>query len=192
MSGLPVLTVHEPYAWLIAHGLKTIETRSRRTNVRGRIAIHAAAAPIRHRVEVGPFEVWPPDPPGKPHPNWPQGRPARIYRNDVGLAGASWAALTFGAIVATADLIDCLPIIGWRDCKGSSPDHVCAPPPAALYRHLPFTWAHGVLTEEDRSGERDLGNYTPGRWAWLLSNVEVLSTPVPFKGGQGWSRRWTQ
>lgn len=35
-------TIHEPYAWAIFHGLKYYETLPRRTNVRGRVAIHAA------------------------------------------------------------------------------------------------------------------------------------------------------
>lgn len=56
-----VLTVRQPYAALILLGLKEFETRSRRTNVRGRIAIHAAKElPVKvgGACLVGPYPVW--------------------------------------------------------------------------------------------------------------------------------------
>jgi len=37
-----VLSVRQPWAWLIIHGGKDIENRTRRTNVRGRVLIHAS------------------------------------------------------------------------------------------------------------------------------------------------------
>lgn len=33
--------------------------------------------------------------------------------------------------------------------------------------------------------ERHLGDYTPGRWAWVLDEVEPLSEPVPCRGALG-------
>ena len=30
--------------------------------------------------------------------------------------------------------------------------------------------------------ERAFGDYTPGRWAWLLSNIRALPKPIPAKG----------
>jgi len=41
LVGLPALSVHQPWAWLIVNGLKEIETRSRRTHHRGPLLIHA-------------------------------------------------------------------------------------------------------------------------------------------------------
>jgi len=38
---MKAITIHQPYASLIACGAKIYETCSRRTNYRGRIAIHA-------------------------------------------------------------------------------------------------------------------------------------------------------
>lgn len=32
----------------------------------------------------------------------------------------------------------------------------------------------------------NFGDYSPGRWAWLLKNIEPLKEPVPAKGKQGW------
>jgi len=36
-----VLSVRQPWAWLLVRGWKNIENRDRRTNVRGRVLIHA-------------------------------------------------------------------------------------------------------------------------------------------------------
>lgn len=41
---LPVLSVRQPYAWLIIAGGKNIENRTRRTHYRGPILIHAGLA----------------------------------------------------------------------------------------------------------------------------------------------------
>jgi gamma-glutamylcyclotransferase (GGCT)/AIG2-like uncharacterized protein YtfP len=39
------------------------------------------------------------------------------------------------------------------------------------------------VTELDVSdGERRRGDYRPGRWGWMLTNVRKLATPVPAKG----------
>jgi len=39
------------------------------------------------------------------------------------------------------------------------------------------------------SNEYAFGDYTPGRYAWLLSDVQALPTPIPAKGQLGlW--RW--
>jgi hypothetical protein len=33
--------------------------------------------------------------------------------------------------------------------------------------------------------EYHFGDYTPGRWAWALRDVEPLPQPIPFRGSQG-------
>jgi hypothetical protein len=38
---MKAITLHEPWAWLVAHGLKEVETRSWSTDYRGPLAIHA-------------------------------------------------------------------------------------------------------------------------------------------------------
>jgi hypothetical protein len=43
LSRLPVLSIRQPYAWLVVHGIKDIENRSWRTNYRGPLLIHASA-----------------------------------------------------------------------------------------------------------------------------------------------------
>ena len=43
LQKLPVLSIRQPYAWLVANGIKDIENRSRRTHYRGPILIHASS-----------------------------------------------------------------------------------------------------------------------------------------------------
>jgi hypothetical protein len=39
--------------------------------------------------------------------------------------------------------------------------------------------------ERRNPDEYAFGNYAPGRFAWVLRDVERLAVPVPFKGSQG-------
>lgn len=42
LKALPALAIRQPYAWLVAQGIKDIENRSRRTHYRGQFLIHAS------------------------------------------------------------------------------------------------------------------------------------------------------
>jgi hypothetical protein len=68
-----------------------------------------------------------------------------------------------GAIVAVAELCYCQPMpddgsIGWN-----------------------FNGNEWVITDQERA----FGDYTPGRFAWLLADVRPLATPIPAKGALG-------
>lgn len=78
---MKALTLWQPWASLVALGVKTIETRSWSTSHRGPLAIHASKHPISEKHVVGDWEAWPPDAPGRIHPNHDHERPARIYCN---------------------------------------------------------------------------------------------------------------
>lgn len=45
-----------------------------------------------------------------------------------------------------------------------------------------------IRTDHRQPGPVDLvaGDWTRGRWAWQLGDVEKLDAPVPWKGKQGW------
>lgn len=47
---------------------------------------------------------------------------------------------------------------------------------------LPVEEVLPTLTER----ERVLGDYSPGRWAWVLKNPVMFDAPVPARGQQGW------
>lgn len=117
-------SVHQPYAYAIVAGLKPHETRSRKTNIRGRVAVHAARR-IPEFVSMA-AAIALPDP----------------------------VLLHFGSVIGTVEIVDCLPV-----------EEVI-----------------GALTERERA----LGDYSKGRWAWVLKNPVMFDTPVPAKGKQGW------
>lgn len=77
---MKALTIHQPFASLIAAGAKHFETRSWPTKYRGKIAIHAAKKPYSH------FDY------------------SCTFYNAVNSAGIT--ELPYGVIVATAELID--------------------------------------------------------------------------------------
>lgn len=134
---MKALTIRQPWAQLIALGVKRYETRSRPTNVRGRIAIHAGRAMPRG---TDLATAW----------NWIDlDRSFSLLRLR---ADTHWTPMPRGFVIATAELVDCIP-----------------------------TYARGVPPLE-----HDLGDWTPGRWAWQLDDVQILAEPVPAKGRQGW------
>lgn len=82
---MKALSIKEPYASLIASGLKEYETRSWKTSYRGKILIHASKT---------------------------QNRISKEYRQNAELMEIAdrLPSFHFGEIIATADLVDCIPI----------------------------------------------------------------------------------
>lgn len=181
---MKVLTLHQPYASLIALGIKTFETRSQpfASLVGKRIAIHAAAtwktwerldAPYlmsERTVIQSIFQalgVMEPD--GRSWPS-PYVTADAIHVGDV--------VLPLGAIVCTAVVTASLPI---RNVHGGATDN--------------FIWYDGTHLHVERGGrcsnstlvtdQLPYGDYRPGRWALPLADVDRLAIPLPFKGGQG-------
>lgn len=159
------LTLTQPWATLIALGAKRIETRPRQTHYRGSIAIHAAKG------LAGLAELV-----GKPRPTeddlWWFCQERDAFRDTLIAGGhvrpghppddpvVETASLPRGVIVATARLVNCLP----------------------TERLLRLT---GGIATASHPNEFEFGNYSPGRWAWVLTNVTALREPVPF-GGKQW------
>lgn len=54
-----------------------------------------------------------------------------------------------------------------------------------LYDIVPTAAFHGATPLKINQFEADLGNYTPGRFAWLTRNLRTLDPPVPVIGRQG-------
>lgn len=166
---MKVLTLHQPYASLISIGVKTIETRSWSTNFRGALAIQAAARhPDIGRV-CGEWEVDRTD----------DGR----WFIDRGRTEERTQTLFLGAIVATCTLVDVVPTELCQDIAG------CGGGWYALGSVV--TNIHGesaaVLTDPR---QRLYGDFTAGRWAWLLADIAPVDPPVRFKGGQGLTKTW--
>lgn len=146
---MKALTIRQPWASLIALGVKTIETRSWSTRYRGPIAIHAGKADT-DRWMLDHREAW--------------GALGRVIGG---------AAPPRGAVVATATLADCVPMI---DGTGPIPDgpFVYVDPDFVQVHNGPDDSAPRYLEDE-----RHLGDFAPGRWAWLLTDIKPTTDRCP-------------
>ena len=191
------VTLPQPHATLIALGVQTIHTSTRRapSSVVGeRIAIHAGAKKPRswsqEAVRSLPVPMkWGGDrhEPGEgltieEHAPLPVG--FHEYK--------TW--LPLGAVVATARLTACLPIVG-----SAESDHLCGPLStphdpnewieAARPQDLTYHYFDGSLSSEDTdssiSDQGPFADFSPGRWAWMLDDPQPLDEPVPAKGRPG-------
>lgn len=166
---MKALTVRQPWASLIALGVKTIETRSWSTRYRGPLAVHAGKARPDLCWEGGGYAIAADD----------DGR--FMYRGHLGAR----SSLPLGAVVAVVDLIDVVPIIdgslGWTEDSDT--------PPAAVV----VSWDSAAMLVDTRetgpfpdvTDQLPFGVFAPGRFAWLLGDVRPLVPPVPAKGRQG-------
>ncbi|MDF0553112.1 ASCH domain-containing protein [Kamptonema sp. UHCC 0994] len=137
---MKAITLWQPWASLIALGLKRYETRCWATNYRGKLLIHAAKRPIDREG----LTIW-----GDAHILGNRGIPDPCTK------------LPLGAIVAIADLVDCLEVIG----------DLSKPPIIAVNKHL------------QSNVELLCGDWQVGRFAWKLENIRQLA-PIPAKGYQ--------
>jgi len=119
-----------------------IETRSWNTNIRGRIAIHAAQKRDAHSLNL------------MDTPQFQEG--LKVY-DTIG-RGKTWITdinNTFGCIVGTVEIIDSWPI------------------------------EELISTGYDTPRERAFGDWSPGRWGWILQKPVLFDRPIPAKGAQG-------
>ena len=140
---MKAITLHQPWATLVAIGAKKIETRSWCTNYRGPLAIHAGMSR-----------------------KYLKGRD-RILDEDYFDTVLVDVAMPLGCIVATCELVDIKQIdigISFPACRSYHQN-----------RH------HYWLTKQERA----FGDYSVGRFMWLLENVHILDRPIPARGYQG-------
>lgn len=205
-AGVKAIVLHQPWATLVAIGVKEWETRPSPPNgtmrpdgVRGlpglpiepgeRIAIVAGARKPPEGMEVGDYcvERWR-DEPAEPCMAGPY-RPALGYR--------PMFRLPLGAVVCTAVVAEALPMVGDYDDVSSAyegPAAVEVVPGGSLIQYPAWD---GVLYDEDGdphetdgarcvdiSDQLPYGDWTLGRWAWRLTDVQSCD-PIPVKGRQG-------
>lgn len=157
---MKALTLTQPWASLVVLGEKSIETRSWKTSHRGRIAIHA----------------------GKRYPDYARGL---CYQEPFASALIDWPGIAFsnsdelptGCILGTVELVsvrqvhghtDQGPILGWpeHDDFGASIGDL----------------GRFVAAQHPWHQEVAFGDYSPGRYAWLLRDPVMFSEPIPAKG----------
>lgn len=152
---MKAISLWQPWASAIAVGAKRIETRSWPTKHRGPILIHAA----KHRdadTLFGLDSSW----------TW-----CGVFRDVIvkkmGDDKTISELLPFGAVIAKAFLIDCRPTESFTIGE-------------IEYPRFPTGETHDLYSWT----EKMMGDYTIGRFGWMLENIEVFKTPIPFKGKQ--------
>jgi activating signal cointegrator 1 len=158
---MKAITLTQPWAALVALGAKKIETRSWATSYRGPLAIHAAAGlgPVGGR--RGLAELC-----GQ-QPFFDVLAPLVPDYNRYSDREAIAEVLPRGKILAVCDLIDC--------------QRIPADLPVAMgygQGTRSYSW---LLTEQEQA----FGDYAPGRYAWLLADMRLLSEPMPARGALG-------
>ena len=128
---MKAFTVYQPYAHAIVAGVKHYETRPRRTNIRGRVAVHAGRLDeVQATKHLTNGEFW-----------------------AVLEAAGGGGNLPRGAVIGTVEIVDCVPV--------------------------------EELVDSLDNRERLLGDYSLGRFAWVLQNPVMFKTPIPAHGKHG-------
>ena len=84
--------------------------------------------------------------------------------------------LPLGVVIAECRLISCIPT---RELQSNGV--------------IPVDYLAGCGDFYMSDSERLFGDFTPGRWAWLLADMKPLAQPIPAKGAQGlWEWTGTQ
>lgn len=167
-----VITLTAPYGSLIALAArhpelgKHIETRGWRTSYRGPLAIHQAKGLRPVGGKRGLIELL------STEPFWSALREEFAVQLDdqrhyPGDAETIANELPMGAIVAVCELRD-VRIIGVQ------------------LNGVPTISADDMLSLTPILGnERAFGDYSAGRYAWLLADIRALPEPIPVKGALG-------
>lgn len=170
------ITLWQPHASLVAEKIKNIETRGRRSPwssaIGETIAIHAAMREPE-AMRVG---------------DWSCGK-SRGSTAEWALRRTTFGSLTrcmttqeshplpLGAVVATCTLVDVVPM---TSCGHTVP-HICV---QAGYALLHRDLNGPEPTEIDVSDQLPFGDFTEGRFALILDNVQKIE-PFPCRGFQG-------
>ncbi len=206
---MKALSLHQPWASLIAIGAKRVETRHWTTSYRGPLAIHAAATTagldglkderhgwigayctgrwaedVRHVADCDCDE----DEETVGRACMSNSEHGHALLSDEGAHGFSLAAkVPLGAVVATCDLMDVVPVVRGGDTIEECCVEIFDDALTLVRPHYASLW-----TTSDITAEAPYGDFERGRYAWLLDNVVALPEPVPAKGRQGlWNWEYT-
>lgn len=124
---MKAITILQPFAHLIKDGQKRVENRTWPTKYRGLIYIHAGKSRSMLDIENG-----------------------MDHQTGIGVS-----SMAFGAVVAIAELVSCLPI---------------------------GEIARGI--HETRYPWLRSHHHTHGPWCWVLDKVQAIG-PWPYRGAQG-------
>lgn len=149
---MKVLTVKQPWASFIAHGIKDIENRTWKTNFRGRVLIHAGQALCRKSIfETLNFEQY------------------SAFREKVGFSGLDFSEPK-GAIIGSVEIVDCVinhPSV-WAEKTKVITDHSDGVP-TPCYDVITYNWvlANPVLFDEPIQGVKGKLSF----WEYPIAKV---------------------
>jgi len=145
---MKALTLHQPWASLIAMGIKTIETRSWSTKYRGPLAIHAGKRKPSPAEAMLLFES------------------GVCSHLQVPLVWSKSDPLVpYGAVVATCELVEVIPT---EECDVARSFR----PPGGWRLGATRSWAQ--VSREAFA----YGDFSRGRFAWLLGNIKPIDSVV--------------
>lgn len=161
------LSLYQPWASLVVSGRKSVETRGWRIHYRGPLLIHAGKAWTGQLAEIclthpfrsalAAFGV-----PGTPH---------FFTANDMVRKKAGWD-MPRGAIVGLVNVVDCFPTEDTDEHAGPG-------------FHIRRPCGSGSPVLSLTRTERQFGDYTPGRFGFLLADPVRFPSPIPYRGAQG-------
>lgn len=162
------LTVDQPYAQLLALGIKTLETRSwpaPKGLIGQRIAIHAAARKPDQGLALGTWSVY----------------DDRMF---TAVEPRRWVDLPLGAVVGSAVLTACVPMV-----ERTWPQIVTEPclsvhPPTEREPRL-VLWTPGEREGVNVTDQLPFGDFRPGRWAWICTDAAPCEDRCPACWGTG-------
>ena len=160
---MKAITIYQPWAALIAVGAKIYETRNWATNYRGKIAIHAGKKKPSAIMTTEDINIIP-----------AMGCAFGIQERQIIDIVRYLDSLPLGAVIATAELIGCYEVLD----DGAAKDN-------QKLKITRYIQRRNYSREYIQGNELLLGEWTPGRYAWELANVQMLPEPVPARGKQG-------
>jgi len=179
MENWKVLPLYEPYATLVVHGIKKIETRPSATSwvykkdiygnvVSGNYLIYSAKkwASVQERICYSDYFAD------------ALLKLGIIEKKSTGLR-LNKGMFNFGNIIGAVNVIECKKI------------HI-TDGPLKLNPHY-----FNGLDENNKVSityihepELSFGDYRGGRYAWLLQNARILEKPIPYKAQQGYYQNY--
>lgn len=190
---MKAISLWQPWASLVPAGAKPVETRSWSTSYRGPLAIHAAKT-------TDGFDELPGDCEGDTEAGWrygyigdfqaaycyqtsDEGKRGDAFLHDLSDNGPSEPSMVpLGAVVATCTLTDVVPIEKYGTLSDAR--HVTDCPTEVISNQGAGLWLFGIDRDGQRivhrvEDERPYGDFTPGRYAWLLTDIEAVGDRCP-------------
>ena len=161
---MKVISLLQPWASLVVAGHKKIETRSWNTKYRGPLLIHASAKKfIPNPVIYGCDLI-----------------------NEFSKTELSYKNLHYGAIIGQVNLIDTFQFN--NDPEDQLSNYKGEQNPWIPKRQNGNNF-ESIDEEKEWIDNMDkeliFGDYSPGRWGWLLSDPVLFNEPIPAKGKLG-------